>query len=108
MRPILLSGTQTLVGTSLMIKVDGQLKPGDPVIGSQTISDIIKGDIKVSGTVTLQFQDETVSGLFDAETALVINAVLFADTTDTLTSSASPSRAPSCSRTTSTTARSSS
>jgi hypothetical protein len=80
---ILLSGTQTLVGTSLMIKVDGQLKPGDPVIGSQTISDIIKGDIKVSGTVTLQFQDETVSGLFDAETALVINAVLFADTTDT-------------------------
>jgi hypothetical protein len=80
---IFLNGSQTLIGTSLSIKIDGQMQEGDPVIGSNSISDIIKGDIKVTGTVTVQYDGETVSTLFDSQNALAINAVLFADTTDT-------------------------
>jgi hypothetical protein len=80
---ILIAGTQTVVGTSLSLKIDGQLASGDPVIGSNVISDIIKGDIKVSGTFTHLKQDETNSNVFDAETPIAILAVLFADQTDT-------------------------
>lgn len=80
---VFVNGAQTLVGTSLAIKIDGQLKAGDPVIGSNSLSDIIKGDIKVTGTVTVQYDGETVSNAFDNQTALQIVGVLFADTTDT-------------------------
>jgi hypothetical protein len=67
---ILLNGSRTLVGTSLSIKIDGQLQYGDAVIGSNSLSDVTKGDVKVSGSVTVQFDGETVSSLFDNETAL--------------------------------------
>jgi hypothetical protein len=80
---ILINASQTLVGTSLSLKIDGQLQSGEPVIGSKTISDNIKGDLKVSGTVTILKQDETNSDLFDAETAIPILGILFADTSDT-------------------------
>jgi hypothetical protein len=80
---IMLSGSRTLVGTSLNIKIDGGLDYGDATIGSNALSDVTKGDIKVSGTVTVQFDSETVSSLFDSETALNITGVLFADTSAT-------------------------
>src|SRR5205085_11907842 len=80
---IMVNGSRTLVGTSLNLKIDGQIEHGDPVIGSNSISDLIKGDIKVTGTVTLQFDGETVSTLFDNQTAVAIIGVLFADSSAT-------------------------
>jgi hypothetical protein len=80
---ILVNAAQTIVGTSLSLKIDGQLQHGEATIGSTTISDIVKGDIKVSGTVSILKQDETNSNLFDNETAVGIVAVLFADNTNT-------------------------
>lgn len=80
---ILLAGTATITGTSLSMTIDGGLEHGEPVIGSAAITDIIKGDVKVSGTVTKLNEGETVSDLFDNETALAIIAVLFADTSAT-------------------------
>jgi hypothetical protein len=80
---IVLAGAQTMIGTSVDIKIDGQLKAGDPVIGSKQISDIIKGDVKVMGSVSYLKQDETYSAMFENETPLSIVVVLFADTTPT-------------------------
>jgi hypothetical protein len=80
---VILVGTQTLVGTSLSLKLDGGLTHGEPVIGSSSIADIVKGDIKVSGTVTNLKADEVYSDFFDAQSAGSIIAVLFADTSDT-------------------------
>ena len=80
---IVVAGAQTIVGTSIDIKIDGQLKSGDPVIGSKQISDIIKGDIKVMGSFSHLKTDETLTTLFENETPLSIIAVLFADTTPT-------------------------
>lgn len=80
---IVVAGSQTVVGTSLDLKIDGQLKTGDPVIGSKVISDIIKGDIKVSGSFACLKQDESYSTLFENETPSTIIAVLFADSSDT-------------------------
>jgi hypothetical protein len=74
---ILINGSRTLVGTSAAIKIDGQMQHGDPVIGSNSLSDIVKGDVKVSGTVTHQYDAETISDLFDDETPVAIIVVLF-------------------------------
>lgn len=80
---ILLAGSATLTGTSLSLTIDGGLEHGEAVIGSNSISDIVKGDMKVSGSVTKLHEGETVGDLFDNETALAIIAVLFADQSDT-------------------------
>lgn len=80
---ILISGSKTLIGTSLSLSIDAQLSHGEPVIGSNAINDIVKGDVKVSGTVTMLHEAETHSDLFDNETATSIIGVLFADTSDT-------------------------
>lgn len=80
---ILIAGSRTEVGTSLNVSIDGQLQHGEAVIGSNTISDLVKGDVKVSGTITLQHEDETVSDFFDDEEAVAIIGVLFADESDT-------------------------
>lgn len=80
---IIVAGAQTLVGTSLSVRIDGQLQHGEPVIGSNSISDIVKGDVKVSGTLTIQYDAETISDLFDNETPSSIIAVLFDGTADT-------------------------
>jgi hypothetical protein len=80
---IFINASQTLVATSLAIKIDGQLAAGEAVIGSKSISDNVRGDLKISGTVTVLKQDETFSNLFDNETPVPILGILFADTTDT-------------------------
>jgi hypothetical protein len=80
---ILVNGSRTLVGTSLSLKVDGQLQYGDAVIGSNSLSDVTKGDVKVSGSVSVQYDGETVSTLFDNETVTSIIAVLFDGTSAT-------------------------
>lgn len=80
---ILVNGSRTLVGTSLSLKIDGQLSHGEPVIGSNSLSDIVKGDVKVSGTVTLQFDAETTSDLYDNETPIAVIGVLFESNADT-------------------------
>lgn len=79
---ILINGTQQTTATSLSIKIDGQLAAGEPVIGSQSISDNVKGDIKVTGTFTVVKVDESNATLFENETAVQIIAVIFADATD--------------------------
>lgn len=79
---ILVNGAQTTVATSLSLKVDGQLAAGEPVIGSKTISDNVKGDIKVSGSFSVVKVDEANATLFENEAAPQIIAVVFTDQTD--------------------------
>jgi hypothetical protein len=80
---ILIAGSVSLVGTSLQLKIDGQLQTGEATISSNTISDNYRGDIKATGTVTTLKQDETFSDLFDNETPTAIIGILFADQSDT-------------------------
>ena len=52
-------GSKTVVGTSISITIDGQMSHGEEVIGSQSLSDIVKGDVKAANA---QYR-ETVSTL---------------------------------------------
>ena len=76
---ILINGTKTTVATSMSLTIDGKVTHGDPVIGSRTLSDVVRGEVNVSGTVTVQYDAETISDLFVNETAVSIICVLFAD-----------------------------
>lgn len=80
---ILINGTRSTVATSLSLTIDGKVTHGEPVIGSRTLSDVVRGEVNVSGTVTVQYDAETISDLFVNETAVSIICVLFADGTAT-------------------------
>jgi hypothetical protein len=80
---ILLAGASVVTGTSLNLKIENGLAYGEAVIGSRVISDLVKGEIKASGTVTAVHDGETTSDYFENETAISIIAVLFADNSDT-------------------------
>lgn len=78
---VIIAGTRTLVGTSASLKIDGKVAHGEANIGSRTISDLYRGDVSVSGSVSLVHDAETTSDLFTNETAAAITIVLFADNT---------------------------
>lgn len=80
---ILINGTRTLVATSMQLNIDGKVTHGEPVIGANRLSDVVRGEVMVSGTITVQFDDETISDLFVNETPVTIVAVLFANSTAT-------------------------
>lgn len=80
---ILINGARSTVATSLSLTIDGKVTHGEPVIGSRTLSDVVRGEVNVSGTVTVQYDAETISDLFVNETAVSIICVLFADNSAT-------------------------
>jgi len=80
---ILVNGTRTTVATGLSLKIDGSTQHGEPVIGSRVLTDLVRGDVKVSGSFTAVHDAETTSDLYENETAIQIIAVLFADSSAT-------------------------
>jgi hypothetical protein len=80
---ILLNGARLVTGTSANLKIENGLAHGEAVIGSRVITDLVKGDIKASGTVTAVKDAETNSNLFDNETAIAIIIALFVDNSAT-------------------------
>lgn len=73
---VLVGGTTQTAITSLNITINGSITPGEAVIGSNTISDLVKGTVMVSGSFTAVFQSDTLAAIFDAETATSIIAVV--------------------------------
>jgi len=80
---IMLAGTKLVVATSISIKIDGQVALGEAVVGSRNIADVYRGDVMVTGSISLVHDSETVSDYFVNETALSVVAVVFADNTAT-------------------------
>lgn len=80
---ILIDGAQQAIATSLNLSIDGQAQHGENRIGANRVGDIIKGDLKVSGSFTVLYEDETIGTLFDNETATSIIVVLPCDATAT-------------------------
>lgn len=73
---ILVGGTRQLAVTGLNLSVTGNMAAGEATIGANTISDIVKGKVNVTGSFTAVFQDDTLSTIFDGETATSIIAVV--------------------------------
>ena len=73
---LLINGTTQLAVTSLNLTINGNISAGEATLGSNSISDMIKQSIMVSGSFTAIYQDDTLAGYFDDESARSIVAVI--------------------------------
>lgn len=78
---LLVGGSKVVIATSASISIDGGVAFGESVIGSKRIGDLVKGDIKVTGSFTALYEDETIGSYFDDETPISLVFVV-ADTAD--------------------------
>lgn len=80
---IYIGGTAQTFATGINFTIDNSAANAGAVIGSNSGNDVITGRIKVSGTMTAQFDSVTLQALYDAETNTNIVVVLTADETAT-------------------------
>lgn len=73
---IFVGGTRQTAVTNFTMSISGNMAAGEAVIGSNTISDIVKGKVNVSGTFNAVFQDDTLQTIFTGETATSIIVVI--------------------------------
>jgi hypothetical protein len=71
---VMVGGTQYATVTSAQVSIDGGMSAGEAVIGSNYRTDNQRGTMKVSGTLTILYEDDTVGDIFDNEgaTSLVL------------------------------------
>lgn len=79
---VYVGGTRYGTITSLSLKIDGQVAPGEAVIGSATVADVFRGRIKVSGSFTALYDADTLGTPFDNETSTSLIVVLSDARTD--------------------------
>lgn len=79
---VYIGGTRYGTVTSLNLTVDGQVSQGEAAIGSNTIADVYRGPIKVSGSFTALYDGDTLATPFDQETATSLIIVLADARTD--------------------------
>lgn len=77
-----INGTVTNL-TGIKFKVDGDTSAGAAEIGSNSHSDLVRGKISVSGTVTAKFTSSTLMALRDSQTTVALIFVIAANGTAT-------------------------
>lgn len=71
---VLLGGTAYATVTAANLSIDAGMSAGEAVIGSNYRTDNQRGTVKVSGSVSILYEDDTVGDIFDNEgaTSLVL------------------------------------
>jgi hypothetical protein len=80
---ISVNGVSQSIATSLNFTISNSAANAGAVIGSNSGQDVTTGRIKVSGSFMAQFDSTTLSDLYDAETNVVISAVIIDSVTAT-------------------------
>lgn len=75
---VIVNGVRRAVITSMQFTIDGSTTHGEAVVGSNSIPDTQKGRVKVSGSFSYLYEDDTIGNIFDDESAVAI-AVAVAD-----------------------------
>lgn len=78
---VVVNGTVVANCTGATLMIDGRMKHGDAVIGSNNLIDIDKGKIAVSGSFSALFDSDTISALYRAETPISLMLVVTDDET---------------------------
>jgi len=78
---VLVGGTVYATITSARVTIDGQITAGEGVVGSNYRPDTQKGRIRVSGTITVLYESDTLGAIFDDETTTSIVLMLADDAT---------------------------
>jgi hypothetical protein len=79
---IVINGAVTTI-TNLQFKIDGATTPGDPEIGSATLSDLQRGRVSVSGSFAAKFSGVSLQTLRDNQTVVRLLAAAAVDNTAT-------------------------
>lgn len=80
---VLVGGSQFVTVTSANISIDSGKSAGEAVVGSNSRSDNNQGTLKVSGTLTILYDDDVVSDMFDNEDATSIVLLSSTDASNT-------------------------
>lgn len=72
---VLVDGTATSI-TGAQISIDGHIAPGEAEVGSNSISDLIRGEVSVSGSFTAKFSSTTLQTLYANQTACSLVLVI--------------------------------
>lgn len=78
---VFINGVRQSGVTTFSVNVNGNVTPGEGVIGSNTRPDTQKGRIAVDGSFSALFEDDTLAGFFDDEAAREIVIVMAEDAT---------------------------
>lgn len=78
---VLLNGARYATITSGNLTIDGNVSQGEAVVGSNSIPDVQRGRIKVSGTFTALFDGDTPGSPFETESAVNLVFVCATDQT---------------------------
>lgn len=80
---IVINGVAQTIATGINFSISNSAQNAGAVIGSNSGQDVTTGRIKVSGTLTAQFDSTTLQALYNAETNIGINVCLTGDMTGT-------------------------
>lgn len=62
--------------TGAQLTINGNIAPGEAEVGTNNISDLIRGEIMVSGSFTAKFSATTLQALYDAQTVIKLFLVI--------------------------------
>ena len=62
--------------TGAQLTINGNIAPGEAEVGTNSISDLIRGEIMVSGSFTAKFSATTLQALYDAQTVIKLFLVI--------------------------------
>jgi hypothetical protein len=79
---VVIGGAQVANVTGASIQIDGGSEPMEGVLGSNVAPDVKRGILKVSGQITAFFENGTMSGYFDAGTAISVMLIDAVDDTN--------------------------
>lgn len=66
---IIVNGVVTPI-TGAQFSIDGSIQPGEPEVGSNSISDQIRGEVAVSGSFTGKFYNTLIQDIYDQQTVI--------------------------------------
>lgn len=78
---VVVGGTAYANITGASITINANVAHSDPVIGSNVVDDLQRGDIMVSGSFTAKFDAATLQTVFDNRTTTSLTVVITADAT---------------------------
>ena len=79
---VVINGVVTPI-TSAQVTIDGHIQPGEAEVGSNAISDLVRGEVSVSGQFMAKFSNTTLQDRFDDQTNVKLFLVIAENATAT-------------------------
>ncbi len=72
---VIVNGVATTI-TGAQLSINGNIAPGEPEVGSNSITDLVRGEIMVTGSFTAKFSGVTLQDIYDNQTVVKLFLVV--------------------------------